>query len=140
YRIPPERIAVTPLAADPRFRPQPPAAVTAVRAKYDLPESYILTLSSNKPHKNLVCLIEAFAHVVRAGGRDPQSALHNVQLVIAGHWDPRYPEAQELATRPGLDPVLRFLPGATEIDLPALYSGATVFAFPSLYEGFGFPP
>jgi alpha-1,3-rhamnosyl/mannosyltransferase len=60
--------------------------------------------------------------------------------VIAGHWDPRYPEARELAERLGLGTAVRFLPGVNEADLPALLSGAEVFAFPSLYEGFGLPP
>ncbi|MEP7191038.1 MAG: glycosyltransferase family 1 protein, partial [Roseiflexaceae bacterium] len=63
YRIPADRITVTPLAADPRYHPQPPEAITAVRAKYQLPERYILSLASNKPHKNLVALVEAFAQL-----------------------------------------------------------------------------
>jgi len=60
--------------------------------------------------------------------------------VIAGHWDPRYPEARELAEQLGLGSAVRFLPGVAEADLPALLSGAEVFVFPSLYEGFGLPP
>ena len=60
--------------------------------------------------------------------------------MIAGHWDSRYPAARELAVRLGLGDVVRFLPGVAEADLPALLSGAEVFAFPSLYEGFGLPP
>jgi glycosyltransferase involved in cell wall biosynthesis len=157
YHVPRERIAVTPLAADSRFRPQPPATIAAARAKYGLPERYILTLTSNKPHKNLVGLIKAYAQNRRTTepqNQEPQnreldsgapSPLHPftpspLHLVIAGHWDPRYPEARELAGRLGLDAVVRFLPGVAEADLPALLSGAEVFAFPSLYEGFGLPP
>jgi glycosyltransferase involved in cell wall biosynthesis len=149
YRIPAGRITVTPLAADPRFFPQPPAAITAVHTKYQLPDHYILSLASNKPHKNLVALIEAWAQV-RAEGRglrtelglqhasvlSPQSSV----LVLAGHWDPRYPQARVVAERLGLGDCVRFLPGMPEADLPALYSGANLFAFPSRYEGFGLPP
>jgi glycosyltransferase involved in cell wall biosynthesis len=148
YRIPAGRITVTPLAADPRFRPQPPEAVAAVRSKYQLPEHYILSLTSNKPHKNLVSLIEAFAKLRDAGwemedGKQaptPHPAFSIPTLVIAGHWDPRYPQARVAAERLGLGQSVRFVPGAPEIDLPALYSGAEVFAFPSRYEGFGLPP
>ena len=147
YGVPSARIAVTPLAADSRFRPQPPEAVAAARAAYNLGERYILALASNKPHKNLPRLVEAFAQLrtegrgLRTEGDDhsplsPQSSV----LVIAGHWDPRYPEARELAGRLGLGAAVRFLPGVAEADLPALLSGAEVFAFPSLYEGFGLPP
>jgi alpha-1,3-rhamnosyl/mannosyltransferase len=60
--------------------------------------------------------------------------------VVAGHWDPRYPEARALAERLGVASALRWLPGVADADLPALLSGAEVFAFPSLYEGFGLPP
>jgi len=140
YRIPADRITVTPLAADPRFRPQPPEQIAAVRAKYDLPERYVLSLASNKPHKNLVSLVEAFAQIVQISEPNLQSAICNLQLVIAGHWDPRYPQARATAERLGLGDAVRFLPGVPEADLPALYSGAEIFAFPSRYEGFGLPP
>jgi glycosyltransferase involved in cell wall biosynthesis len=144
YRIPADRITVTPLAADPRFRPQPPEQIAAVRAKYQLPERYVLSLASNKPHKNLVALVEAFAQVLQIAetqnSASLQSAIYNLQLVIAGHWDPRYPQARAAAERLGLGDSVRFLPGIPEADLPALYSGAALFAFPSRYEGFGLPP
>jgi len=133
YRIPTSRITVTRLAADPRFRPQRPEPIAAVRAKYQLPERFILALASNKPHKNLVALVEAFARL--GVGRETP----NPQLVIAGHWDPRYPQARVAAERLGLGDSVRFLPGVPEADLPALYSGAELFAFPSRYEGFGLP-
>jgi glycosyltransferase involved in cell wall biosynthesis len=140
YRIPASRITVTPLAADPRFHAQPPDAIATVRAKYNLPERYVLSLASNKPHKNLVALVEAFAQIVQIIDPNLRSAIYNLQLVIAGHWDPRYPEARAAAERLGLLDAVRFLPGVAEADLPALYSGAEIFAFPSRYEGFGLPP
>ncbi len=149
YNIRASQISVTPLAADPRFGPQPPDQIAAVRAKYGLPARYILSLASNKPHKNLVALVEAFAHVRTEGqGLRTESGLQYDSvlsprpsvLVIAGHWDPRYPEARMAAERMGLGDSVRFLPGVPEADLPALYSGAEIFAFPSRYEGFGLPP
>ena len=149
YRIPAGKITVTPLAADPRFRPQPPEQIATVRAKYQLPERYVLSLASNKPHKNLESLVEAWAHVrTENRGLRTESGLQHDSvlsprssvLVIAGHWDPRYSQARAAAERLGLGDAVRFLPGVPEADLPALYSGAELFAFPSRYEGFGLPP
>jgi len=143
YGVPPERVTVTPLAADERFQPIAEAKILeAVRRKYDLPERFVLYLGSNKPHKNLVRLIQVWSLVLSPQSSVPnlQSAICNLQLVVAGHWDPRYPQAQQKATELGLGEAVRFLGDVSEADLPALYNLATVFAFPSLYEGFGLPP
>lgn len=125
FHLDPRRVVVTPLAAAAHFRPQPPAAVAALREQYGLPAHYLLYVGSNKPHKNLPRLVEAFIQA-----RLP------VNLVIAGPWDPRYPQAKELA-RP--QPQIKFIGPVPEAALPALYSGAQAFVFPSLYEGFGLP-
>ena len=130
YRIPAARITVTPLAASPRFAPQPPERIAAARARHALPERYVICLSSNKPHKNLETLVAAFA----------QLDAPDVALVLAGHWDQRYPAARDAAERLNLASRVCFLPGIAEDDLPALLSGAAAFAFPSRYEGFGLPP
>jgi alpha-1,3-rhamnosyl/mannosyltransferase len=146
YRVPPERIVVTPLAADSRFQPQPASAIELVRRRYDLPARYVLCVSSNKPHKNLGTLVEAFHQLQIADCRlqidaaNLQSASSNMQLVIAGHADPRYPDPRGLVERLGLGATVRCLPDVAEADLPALYSGAELFAYPSRYEGFGLPP
>jgi len=123
------RIAVIPEAADPVFRPQAGEVVTAMRTRWSLPERYVLYFGSNKPHKNLVALVDAWAQL------QPQP----MPLVIAGVWDPRYPEACQRAETKQLTGAIRFLGPVTEADLPALYSGALVFVFPSEYEGFGLP-
>ena len=146
FGLQPEQITAIPLAADPAFRPQPPEAIAALRARYDLPERFVLYLGSNKPHKNLTRLVEAWQ--MADGGW--QAA--NCKLVIAGAWDERYPEARELANSSGAKaspengqpPASSFqlpvwLGPMSEADLPALYSAATAFVFPSLYEGFGLP-
>jgi len=126
-----EQVSVIPEAADPAFRPRPPAEVAALRRKHGLPERYVLYLGSNKPHKNLVRLIEAWAFVRHHAPR--------TTLLIAGVWDPRYPQPKRRAEGLGLGAAVRFLGPVAEADLPALYSGATAFVFPSLYEGFGLP-
>lgn len=134
YRLPAARLAVTPLAADPRFRPQPPEAVAELRARLGLGRPYVLYLGSNKPHKNLGRLVLAWERALR----DP--AAEGVDLLVAGHEDPRHPEVRRLVAERGLGGRVRFLPDVADADLPALYSGARVFAFPSYYEGFGLPP
>ena len=131
YGVSAAAITVTPLAADPLFAPQPAAVVAALRQRLPLPDRYLLYLGSNKPHKNLPRLIRAFAAAT------PQSP--GTDLVIAGAWDPRSPEARQLVVELGLEDAVRFLPNVLNADLPALYAGATAFVFPSLYEGFGLP-
>jgi alpha-1,3-rhamnosyl/mannosyltransferase len=176
YGVDAARMFVTLEAADPRFHLQSSEEVTEVRRKYRLPERYILSLSSNKPHKNLPMLVEAFARVcderrtMKDGGRrmedggrrtDEGQSLHPFtpspvhpfirspvhpvtpspapHLVIAGHWDARYPQARDLVAQRGLQQQVQFLHDVAEADLPGLYAGAELFVFPSLYEGFGLP-
>jgi glycosyltransferase involved in cell wall biosynthesis len=60
-------------------------------------------------------------------------------LVVAGAWDPRYPQSRARVEALDLGDKVRFLGTVPEQDLPALYSGAVLFVFPSEYEGFGLP-
>ena len=122
--VPRDKIDTIPLAADAHFAPQTESEKTRVQEKYDLPRGYVLSVGINKPHKNQNALIEAWARVET-----------DAALVIAGAWDTRYASA---IGRPAS--VVKFIPNVDDCDLPALYSGASVFVFPSLYEGFGLPP
>lgn len=133
FRVPAEKITVTPLAADPHFRPAAPQAITALRHKLGLPDNYLLYFGSNKPHKNLVRLMEAFGKL-QTSNHKPQTT-----LVVAGYWDARYPEAKQVAEQRGWADRVKFIGPVAEADLPALYSGAQWFVFPSEYEGFGLP-
>lgn len=129
------RLVVIPEAADPIFTPQPPERCAAVRIKYNLPERFTLYLASNKPHKNLVRLVEAWAML---SAQLPESQPE--VLVIAGHYDPRYPQAQARAAALGMTAQVRFIGEVSNADLPSLYSACSLFVFPSLYEGFGLTP
>jgi alpha-1,3-rhamnosyl/mannosyltransferase len=100
-----------------------------VRRKYDLPERYLLYVGSNKPHKNLPALVDAYA---RLGDTPP--------LLLAGTQDPRYPQVGRRVEQLGLENRVRILGAIPEEDLPALYGNALALVFPSLYEGFGLPP
>jgi glycosyltransferase involved in cell wall biosynthesis len=115
--IAPSRVTTVPLAADPHFQPATPVEVARVRARYGLPERYVLYVGTNKEHKNVTALIEAWRAV---GG---------VDLVIAGR-----------AAWPPSSPGLHFVRDPDDADLPALLTGALCFAFPSRHEGFGLPP
>src|SRR5581483_7773473 len=91
---------------------------------------YLLYVGSNKPHKNLPRLVAAFAQVAPCvEGR----------LLIAGAWDPRYPEAADEARRHGLEGRVVFEHRPSDARLNELFAGAIGFVFPSLYEGFGLP-
>jgi glycosyltransferase involved in cell wall biosynthesis len=132
FRLDPGQLVVIPAAPGPEFRPQPSAAQAAVRQRLGLPARFLLYFGSNKPHKNLQRLIRAH---LRLG-----AAAAEVPLVIAGHWDPRYPEARAAVEQTGAQDKVRFIGPVGEADLPALYSAAEAFVFPSEYEGFGLPP
>ncbi len=133
YGIPRKRILVTRLAPDPVFHPRPQADLAAFRHQMGLPTGYFLYLGSNKPHKNLPGLIRAWAAT-----RDRAAGFDHL-LVVAGHWDDRFPQAEELAVSLGVTDSVRFLGPVSGDDLPLLYAAATAFIFPSLYEGFGLP-
>lgn len=132
YGVPATKICVTSLAADECFRPASAEAIDAVRARYCLPERYVLYVGINKPHKNLVRLVEAWARIKDWG-------LGTWKLVIAGREDLRHGAARKRVEELGVGHVIQFLGEIAEADLPALYSGAELFVFPSLYEGFGLP-
>ncbi len=130
FPVPASKVSVTPLAAGPEYRPQTASQANRVRQKYHLPSEFLLYLGINKPHKNLPALIDAYAQI---------SSRHAPPLVIAGAWDNRYPHPKQRAASHQLGDAVRFLGPVDERDLPALYSAATLFVFPSLYEGFGLP-
>ncbi len=135
FSVPAARVHTISLAADPIFRPLSADAQADFRTHRGLPQRYMLYLGSNKPHKNLVRLIEAWDRVIQFGpGRD-------LPLVIAGAWDSHYPEARRRATELELDNPerVRWLGPVPEAELPYLYGAALGFVFPSRYEGFGLP-
>ena len=135
--IPAGRIVVTPLAADERFRPLPDrAAVDAWRRAAGLPSIYVLYLGINKPHKNLVTLIRAWKLALERG---LEAAGDSPALVLAGREDPRYPQTRRAALEAGAGSRIIFLGDVAEDDLPWLYNAATLFVYPSVYEGFGLP-
>ena len=126
-----DRIDVTPLAVSPAFQPIRDASrLDALRRKYRLPDRFILYVGRLEPRKNLLRLLVAYRGLLGESEDAPQ-------LVLGGAWGWQSNELKqrvaELAERVS---VLGFVP---DDDLPALYSAATLFVYPSLYEGFGIP-
>ena len=131
------KLDVIPAAADPVFAPQSEALQNTTREKYKLPIQFALYLASNKPHKNLVRLIEAWQRVTQAQQAD---GTEMTPLVIAGRQDPRYPNAQNRVRELRLSNLVHFVGAVSDEDAAALYSTCQLFVFPSLYEGFGLTP
>lgn len=141
FRVNPARIVVVHEGVDAHFQPPSRAEIDRGKQHYALPDRYVLYFGSNKPHKNLVRLIEAFARlVIRDQGSGIRDQRSEIGLVIGGHWDQRYPEARQAVEKLGLADRVYFIGPVADADLPALYGGATAFAFISEYEGFGLPP
>ena len=132
YSLDPATITAVPLAADAQFTPQPETTVAALRQKLNLPERYVLYLGINKPHKNLARLVAAWELVRQAVPNAPP-------LVIAGAWDERYEGVKTAVVHKNLARQIQFIGRVDDADLAALYSGAQLFVFPSLVEGFGLP-
>ncbi len=130
--VPAERVVVIPYAAAPQFAPVDDATVDALRRKYGLPNRYILSVGSLEPGKNRARLILAFARLHAEG-------IDDCPLVVVGQPAWRYEREVELAGGLGLRDFVRYLGYVPSEDLPGLYAAATLFAFPSLYEGFGLP-
>lgn len=130
---PPEKVRVVLEAADPRYRPVPPAEVERVCAGLGLPPGYVLFVGTQEPRKNIAGLLGAYARL-RAGSPDAPP------LAIAGGRGWLADGLAELADSLHLGDSVRWLGHVPSEDLPALYSGAAVLCFPSFYEGFGLPP
>ncbi len=132
--VPPSKVEVVPGGVDAAFAPVRDAELLdQVRQRISGGSPFILSVGMIEPRKNLVRLIEAF-EMLKARYQVPH------KLVLAGKrgWlsGGIYARAETSAVTSDI-----LFPGfVAEGDLPALYSAAELFAYPSLYEGFGLPP
>ncbi|MEO7192684.1 MAG: glycosyltransferase family 1 protein [Vicinamibacterales bacterium] len=132
-RVPSEKVEVVYNALDERLARTPtPAELGNVRERFQLGAPFILYAGNIKPHKNIDRLIEAYSILRRRGVED-------AQLLIIGDAISKYPNLRRLVHRFQLHQHVRFLGFVPDKTLAALYRLASVFVFPSLYEGFGLP-
>lgn len=114
-----------------------PLLLDEVRRRYALPAEFILGLGTLQPRKNMTGLVEGFARVLAARGADP--GFQDLHLVLTGDKGWMYEDIYRAVRDGGLEQRVRFTGFVADADLPALYTLATAFAFPSWYEGFGLP-
>jgi glycosyltransferase involved in cell wall biosynthesis len=129
----PDKVFVTYEAASPVFRRiGNPKQLESIRQKYDLPSSYILALGSADPRKNIKSLIHAY-------GLLPEWLREKHKLAIIWTHPFLAEDVSRLIKEFGLMQNVGFLLQVSNEDLVLLYNAATLFVFPSLYEGFGLP-
>lgn len=131
YKTPEEKITVIHPAVEPAFyTPAATEQITALKAKYNLPEKYLLHVSAFFPRKNHKKIIEAFDLIHE---RVPED------LILVGSAGTQKEILQLLISQKKSGKRIRMMEGISNAELPALYQGASVFVYPSLYEGFGMP-
>ncbi len=127
--VPKEQIDVTYPAVEERYHLLPVRAVEDFRLARGLPEAFIFALGTLEPRKNVVGLLHAYARLRRP--RPP--------LYIAGGTGWRFSPIFDTVKQLQLTEEVRFMGFVPEDELPLWYNAARLFAFPSLYEGFGLP-
>lgn len=122
YNITEDKITVTPLAVDPKH-------FVPIREKNSQP--YILFVGTRDARKNISSLIRAFAQIAN---QIPHT------LIIAGRPAKKTDDSKRIAHKLHLEHRIEFREDVSYAQLPGLYSNADIFVWPSLYEGWGFPP
>ena len=125
-----KKIETIPLASGEEFKPiQETRLLDAIRARYHLPDNFILTVTSYDPRKNFSTLLQAFKLCLKA---------RPVHLVVVGKDCHQYIADHNLSGS-SIEKFIHFPGWVDQCDLPSLYSMADAFVFPSVYEEFGIP-
>ncbi len=129
--VKPENITVIPEAASPIYQPISQTQIRNTLLSYGINFPYILYVGSIEARKNLNTLLEAYAQVLCWSNK--------WKLVIVGAHKWKYSSVFSTLERLQLTSDVHFTGYVPEGDLPVFYNGASLFVFPSLYEGFGLP-
>lgn len=133
-KVSPSKIEVVYEGVGDEFGPrEDKEAVMDLIKKYNISKVFMLYTGVWRSHKNLVNLLRAFKLLKEDAGFE-------AQLVMTGKEDPFYPEVKRTVQELGLEHDVIFTGLVDEEELVALYQAAHLYAFPSLYEGFGLPP
>jgi glycosyltransferase involved in cell wall biosynthesis len=131
YHTPDRKITVVHEAAAPHFRVVPDSDVARVRAKYSLPDRFLLAVGTIEPRKNLTRLVESLARL-RAEDRQ-------LQLIVVGAMGWLYDDFLNRVKELNLQNAVRLLGFVPDDDLPGVFRAATVYVMASMYEGAGLP-
>ncbi len=132
--IPENKIRVVYIGVAGHFRPiDSKESIKDLKERYGIRKDYILYVGNFKRHKNVECLIRSFALL-------PQNLQRKYDLVLGGYKGEDGIYLARLCKELQLEDKVIFTGFIPEKEMPVLYSGAYVFVFPSLYEGFGLPP
>lgn len=133
FQVDPALVRVIPEGARREMRPLPSEECAEVLRKHGITTPYLLFVGTIEPRKNLPILLRAYDELLRA-------TPHRPKLILCGGNGWKNEEVYRLVEELKLKEMVRFLGYVGDEDLPALYSAADCFLYPSVYEGFGLPP
>lgn len=130
-KIQPSKIEVVYQGCHPNFRKTlSPEKIKEIKAKYNLPDQFILSVGTIEERKNVIVLIKSLALLPKE---------FKIPVVIIGRPTPYKEKIIAQATQLGVMEWVRFLHDVSFTDLPGIYQSAQVFVYPSIFEGFGIP-
>ncbi|CAG0945312.1 mannosyl-N-acetyl-alpha-D-glucosaminyl-diphospho-ditrans,octacis-undecaprenol 3-alpha-mannosyltransferase / alpha-1,3-rhamnosyltransferase [Anaerolineae bacterium] len=126
-----DHVFVTHEAASPIYRQVDDAQqIEKIRRQYELPDKFVLAIGSADPRKNITTLLKAYALL-------PVAIREEYKLAVVWTHEFLETELAELVAELGLSKYVQFLRQVSNEDLVLVYNAASLFVFPSLYEGFG---